>query len=100
MANVIQVTPQTLRTKASEIKQMNTRFKQEYDALQNKERSINGMWEGEARNEFHNVFQNDITQMSLFYNEIDKYVKKLEVIATEYENAEKKNLITAKTRKY
>ena len=100
MANVIQVTPQTLRTKAGELKQMNTRFKQEYEALQNKESSINGMWEGEARNEFHNAFQKDMTQMSNFYNAIAQYVEKLNEIATEYENAEKKNLSTAKTRKY
>ena len=89
MSSTIQVTTATLKNKANELKNLNSA-----------ESSLNGMWEGEAKDAFHKAFSQDITQMHNFYNAIEQYVQKLEQIAAAYEKAEKKNTSTATTRKY
>ena len=93
MSNTIQVTTATLKNKANE-------FKSQVENLKSAESSLNGMWEGEAKTAFHKAFTQDITQMHNFYNAIEQYVQKLDQIATAYEQAEKKNIATATTRKY
>jgi WXG100 family type VII secretion target len=100
MANSIQVTPKTLNNKANELKNLNNRFKAQYESLKHTESSLNGMWEGEAKTAFHNAFTSDITQMHNFYNAIEKYVQTLHQIAAEYQKAESRNVSTASTRKY
>jgi WXG100 family type VII secretion target len=100
MANSIQVTPKTLIDKANELKNLNSRFKSQYESLKTTESALNGMWEGEAKTAFHTAFTSDITQMSNFYNAIERYVQTLQQIAAEYEKAEGKNVSTASTRKY
>ena len=96
MSNTIQVTTATLKNKANELKSLNSKFKSQVENLKSAESSLNGMWEGEAKTAFHKAF----TQMHNFYNAIEQYVQKLDQIATAYEQAEKKNIATATTRKY
>ena len=100
MSNTIQVTTATLKNKANELKSLNSKFKSQVENLKSAESSLNGMWEGEAKTAFHKAFTQDITQMHNFYNAIEQYVQKLDQIATAYEQAEKKNISTATTRKY
>lgn len=103
MSNTIQVTTATLKNKANELKSLNSKFKSQVENLKSAESSLNGMWEGEAKTAFHKAFTQDITditQMHNFYNAIEQYVQKLDQIATAYEQAEKKNIATATTRKY
>ena len=100
MSSTIQVTTATLKNKANELKNLNSKFKSQVENLNSEESSLNGMWEGEAKDAFHKAFSQDITQMHNFYNAIEQYVQKLEQIAAAYEKAEKKNTSTATTRKY
>ena len=100
MSSTIQVTTATLKNKANELKNLNSKFKSQVENLNSAESSLNGMWEGGAKDAFHKAFSQDITQMHNFYNAIEQYVQKLEQIAAAYEKAEKKNTSTATTRKY
>lgn len=100
MSNSIQVNTNTLTSKASELKNLNSRFKQQIESLKSAENALNAMWEGEANDAFHKAFNQDVTQMNNFYNAIEKYVTTLNEIAKEYEKAERNSTQTATTRKY
>lgn len=100
MANNITVNTGTVKNKAQQLKNLNSSFKKQVDQLRTTESSLNTMWEGEAKNQFHTAFTRDITQMSNFYNAIEKYVQSLEQIVAKYESAESKNVATASQRKY
>lgn len=89
---LIKVTPAQLRAKAGELKKQNSAFKKDVEALVAKEGSLKSMWEGEANTAFHTAFMKDKAKFDLFSQAIEEYAQKLEMIATEYENAEKKNV--------
>lgn len=94
------VTASQLRTSASELRSLNGQFKSAVGSLESQEGSLAAMWEGEAKNAFHNAFNNDKGQMDNFYNLIEQYCQALENIATKYMQAEQQNLSTAQTRSY
>ena len=96
----IQVTSATLRSKAEELKQLNAQFKTAVSALEASESSLNGKWEGESHDSWHQAFNKDKTQMDNFYNAIQNYCTSLLSIAEKYEQAENKNISTATTRNY
>jgi WXG100 family type VII secretion target len=95
----VQITPAQVRARADELRAQNAQLKAQIELLDETEQSLNTMWEGEARNAFHNAFQTDKTQMTNFYNEIQKYATVLEEMASRYEQAEQLNIETATTRK-
>lgn len=97
---LIQVTAAELRTKAGELRDLNAQFKNQVSNLESDEQQLASMWEGEAKNAFHNAFNNDKTQMDNFYNLIEQYCVTLENIATKYENAENQNVEIASSRTY
>ena len=99
MSNSIQVTTATLTKKATELKSINSKFKTQIESLKTAENSLNSMWDGEANDAFHKEFTKDVTQMTNFYNAIEKYVTSLNEIVKQYENAERTNTSTATTRK-
>lgn len=72
MANNITVNTGTVKSKAGELRNLNKTFKSKVEQLKSTESSLNSMWEGEAKTEFHNAFNKDITQMNNFYNAIEK----------------------------
>ena len=100
MANTITVTTSTLRTKASELRQSNGQLKTQIENLTTEEAALNQMWDGSANDAFHAAFQSDVTQMTNFYNEIEKYAVALEEIASQYETTEQTIQGIASTRKY
>lgn len=95
-----QVTASVIRTKAGELKDMNSQFKTQVGNLESQEQSLASMWEGAAKDAFHTAFNNDKTQMDNFYNLIEQYCAALENIASQYERAEAQNVNTAATRTY
>lgn len=97
---LIQVSAAELKAKASELRNLNSQFKTQVGNLESQEQNLIGMWEGEARDAFHNAFNNDKTQMDSFYNLIEQYCAALETIAGKYEQAEAQNTNTAATRTY
>ena len=58
------------------------------------------MWEGEARDTFHQAFVRDKQQMDVFHQLIAQYVQALLEIAARYEQAEARNREIAAARNY
>ena len=96
----IKVTSATLRSKAAELKQLNSQFKSAVASLESEETNLKSQWEGEANDAFHNAFSKDKIQMDNFYNAIENYCNSLLSIAEQYEKAENANVATATTRSY
>lgn len=94
------VTTNELKTKAEELRSLNAQFKNEVGNMETLEGSLSGMWEGEAKDAFHNAFSSDKVQMDNFYNAIELYIQRLETAAVKYAQAEATNVEIASTRKY
>lgn len=96
----IMVTAAELRRKADELRKLDEQFKSEVGNLSDTENSLNGMWEGQSHDAFHNAFQHDKAQWDNFYTVIQNYCTALENIATKYEQVENQNAEIANTRTY
>ena len=96
----LKVTAAQLISKAEELQQLNQTFKAKVDALDETEVALAGMWDGDAKEAFHNAFNKDKVQMTNFYNAIAQYVSVMEQIAAKYNEAEVRNVDTASTRNY
>lgn len=99
MASFI-TTPAQLRAKAEELAALNNSFKTNVSELEAEEQNLMGMWEGQAKEAFHQAFSSDKIQMTNFSTLIEKYVASLLTIAAKYEEAERINTETATARKY
>lgn len=93
-------TPAQLRAKAEELSSLNNSFKMNVSELEAEEQNLMGMWEGQAKEAFHQAFSSDKIQMTNFSTLIEKYVASLITIAAKYEEAERINTETATARKY
>lgn len=94
------VTTNELKSKAEELRALNAQFKSEVGNMEALEGALSGMWEGQARDAFHNTFSSDKTQMNNFYNAIENYVVRLEAAAAKYAQAEAANVEIANARNY
>ena len=99
MAQIIANTT-TIKSKAQELNNMNSRLKMQISSLQSQERTLSGMWEGDSKTAFQQAFNKDVTQMNSFCTAIPKYVQALNEIAAKYEAAERANTNIATTRNY
>ena len=99
MASFI-TTPAQLRAKAEELSSLNNSFKMNVSELEAEEQNLMGMWEGQAKEAFHQAFSSDKIQMTNFSTLIEKYVASLLTIAAKYEEAERINTETATARNY
>lgn len=97
---LIRVTASQLKSQASSLRGLNGNFKSAVGRLESQEGTLASMWEGEAKNAFHNAFLSDKGQMDKFYELIEKYCQALEEIAKNYEQAEIQNTDTASKRSY
>ena len=95
-----QVTSSELRARAEEMRNLNSRFKSEEEALRGYEQNLKTMWEGEANEVFHAAFTHDASSMDLFHDAVEQYIEALLVIAERYEIAERKNAEMARNRTY
>lgn len=97
MAN-FNVTASNLTTGASNLMELNANFKAQVENLVSTESTLNSMWEGEARDAFRKVFEEDKEQLDKFAVLVDKYVETLNQIAENYKKAEETNTSIAATR--
>lgn len=97
---VIRVSANELKAKANDLTTLNASLKTNVNDLEATEQNLASMWEGEARDAFHQAFNNDKIQMTNFTTLIDKFVQSLLAIAAKYEQAENVNIATATTRNY
>lgn len=96
----IRVTSKELKNKAEELRRLNSNFKNAVETMTQNEKSLMGMWDGEAKDAFHKAFESDRVQMDTFYTTIEQYCRALENDAANYEKAEQRNLATAAKRTY
>ncbi|MCM1135545.1 MAG: WXG100 family type VII secretion target [Clostridium sp.] len=94
------VTSSELRNRAGRISDLNSQFKAKAAELGEQEAALCGMWEGIARDTFHQAFTRDKQQMDIFYQLIAQYVQALLEIAARYEQAEARNREIAAARNY
>ena len=97
---LIRVTAAQLKAKAEELTNLNATLKTNVQDLEACEQNLASMWEGQAKDAFHQSFNNDKIQMGNFSTLIEKYVATLLTIAAKYEQAESINTETAATRNY
>lgn len=88
MAVRYRVNPQELVKQAQELQSLNERFKAEVSTMTEKEQALSSMWEGEARNAFHNAYAADVEKFQNFYNGIVRFIEALSNAAQEYVKAE------------
>ena len=91
---------QQLRTKAEELSGLNSNFKTTVSELEAEEQTLAGMWDGQAKEAFHQAFNSDKIQMTNFSTLIDKYVAVLLNIAAKYEQVDNAGAEIASTRTY
>ena len=89
-----------LVNKANQLNELNQTFKGQVNTMTDIENGLNGMWEGEARNTFHNAFVQDANQMIEFCKAVTIYVETLINTADKYQEAELRNVEIGKTRSY
>lgn len=97
---MFQVTSSQLRNAAGQIQDLNRQFKAKEGELAEKEAALGSMWEGQAKDTFHQAFERDRQQMDAFYQLMNQYVQALLEIAARYEQAEERNRQIAATRSY
>ena len=88
--SAFKVTTSQLTTQATELSELNGRFKTAVEQLVSSEGNLKSMWEGEANEAFHMAFTNDKVKMDDFYN----------TIATRYNQTEQANTQIASNRSY
>ena len=95
-----QVTPRELRNRAGRVSELNNQFRAKATELTEQEKALCSMWEGGAKDTFHQAFTRDRQQMDVFYQLISQYVQALLEIAVRYEQAEARNREIASARNY
>ena len=99
MATIIRVTTATLRERAEALRTLNERFRTEVNALNDREKQLLGMYEGDASKAFDQQFQIDKSKFDVFYAGINHFIQRLLESADAYDRAEQQNVGVAQTRK-
>ena len=98
MAATFRVSTAQLIQQAQELQTLNERFKAEVTAMTEKEEALSSMWEGEARNAFHNAYATDAEKFANFYNGIVRFIQALSDVAQNSQKAEAQAAAIATTR--
>lgn len=69
----------------------NSQFQSKVNELCSTQRTLDGMWDGDANTAFNNNFNKDKKQFDEFHAAIADYIAKLKTIKENYENAETNN---------
>ena len=86
------VTTSELRAKAEQLQALNAQLKAEKDNLKQLETALSAMWEGEAKDSFHNAFMQDAAKMDGFEKGIEGFITMLRNIADKYDEKERMNV--------
>ena len=99
-SSTIKLSQSALTKKKSELEELNSKLKNQIKELDSTEKSLMGMWTGDAAKAFDQSYSKDGQSFEKFTNLVTKYAGALETIIKMYQNAEKKNIETAKKRSY
>lgn len=100
MAISLTVTSQKLRDTAAQLRSLNARLRGELSNMSSRESSLNGMWDGQANDTFHNAYVHDVREYNDFIQAIEEYIRALLQAADEYERTENRNQQIASNRSY
>ncbi len=84
----IKVQPSVLRNKAAELQTQSDALSGKMDELLDREHQLSTMWEGPAKESFHNSFMTSYENCQPFFQELKRFIMKLEETAQVYEEAE------------
>jgi len=98
--STIQLTESSLKKAKSDLESLNKQLRADIKNLDSTEKSLQGMWTGDAAKAFDATYKKDGASFEQFVQLVDKYVNALDQIMTLYEKGEKKNVETAKKRSY
>jgi len=96
---LVQVSSSDLKSAANELRQLNSNFHTQVEALVAQQQKLNGQWEGEAHDMFNHAFNTDKVKWDQFHAQVEEYALALDNIAIEYANKESANLTIASERK-
>ena len=94
----IKVTPAVLRQKSEELQTGVKNLAQKMNELQERENSLSGMWQGAAKDSFHNAFMTSYNECQPFFQELQRFIVKLDETAKQYEMAEARATEAAQKR--
>ncbi|MBQ4528375.1 MAG: WXG100 family type VII secretion target [Clostridia bacterium] len=94
------VTPAQLKSTADQLESLNQQFQSAVNNLDSTQQTLNGMWEGEAKQAFQQAFSKDKVNMDAFHANITKFVAAIRTMASKYEQAENQNTQTGQSRSY
>ncbi len=86
-----EITASRLKSKAEELRALNSRFKTEIMNLEMAEESLRNKWSGEANDKFHTIFINDKEKIDNFGVLIEQYIEAMATICNLYEKTESFN---------
>lgn len=95
-----QISSSQLRNSGAELMGLLEKFRTQKEELNSDEVALSSMWEGEAKESFHQAFMRDCGQMDAFIEVVKGYGQVIETIADRYDAAESKNLSIAGNRTY
>ncbi len=90
------VTPAMLAEKAEELDGQKQNLVKQIDKLIDQEKSLDNMWDGPANEAFKQTFATKTQELVDFVSTMETYITTLNQIASDYAQAEKVNLTTAK----
>ena len=96
----LEVIPSQLKSKAEELRALNSSLKNEIINLELTEETLRSKWSGEANEKFHTTFVNDKIKIDNFVILIEQYIQAMSTISGLYEKAENSNCETLGTRRY
>lgn len=94
----IKVTPSVLRNNAEELQNEAKNLSQKMDELQDRENQLSTMWQGDAKDSFHEAFMTSYNECQPFFQELQRFIAKLEETAEKYEKVEADAVAAAKFR--
>lgn len=89
-----------MREESQKLNQLLTKFKSQKDKLMSTQKSLDGMWDGDANTQFNKAFQKDMVQFDNFARVIRDYANALNQMADNYDKAEATNVSIAQQRSY
>lgn len=95
-----QIDSRELREKRDQLMELLSRFRTQKEELTSEEQALKLMWEGEANDNFHQMFIRDLGQMDAFIDIINNFCEVMSAIADRYDMAERHNLGIASNRTY
>ena len=96
--STIQLSEKSLKKAKEELETLNKQLQKDINNLDTTEKSLQGMWTGDAAKAFDATYKKNGQSFGEFIKLVSNYANALDQIMALYEQGEKKNIQTAKKR--